>query len=492
MPFNSIVFLFYFLPLVLAVFYLVPGKVKNLVLLFFSLLFYTWGDKVLVLVLLYSVFANFHCALLMEGGKRKLGLALSLIINLLFLGFFKYYNFTVSSVQDFLMFFNVNLTFLSSVAGLTVPLGISFYTFKIISYSLDVYHKKTKASTNIIEFATFVTMFPTLIAGPIVRYVDIQQQLSKKNISIANFACGIERFIIGLAKKMLIANTFAAVADSIFGTQVSDLSTTMAWVGVVAYTFQIYFDFSGYSDMAIGLAKMFGFDLLENFNYPYVAKNIGDFWRRWHISLSNWLRDYLFLPIAYSVSRKLKKESYASMRTDHIIYLIAIFITFLVCGIWHGAAMNFIAWGLWYAMFIAIEHVGFRKVLKRLWRPLQHLYTLMVIMLGWVIFRVASLSDAAHYFFKMFNFSPGDASVNSYLSFFTFTREFWFITLLAIIFSLPAYGFIRDKFKMQIMNKIHIKILIHYLRIVVLLILLIISVSYISSGTINAFIYAQF
>ncbi|MFZ4772264.1 MAG: MBOAT family O-acyltransferase, partial [Ferruginibacter sp.] len=260
MQFNSIIFLFLFLPLVLGGYYLVPERLKNLVFLLFSLFLYTWGDKMYVLVLLYSAIANYNCGLLIEDGKRKLGLILSLLVNLLLLGFFKYYNFTFGAFHDLLTFFSIEFSYLKALPGLAVPIGISFYTFKTISYTLDVYHSKVKASRKFVEFATYVAMFPPLIAGPIVRYIDIRQQLTKKNISITNFSKGIERFIIGLAKKMLVANTFAAVADSVFSTQLSELSTSMAWVGIIAYTFQIYFDFSGYSDMAIGLGKMFGFD----------------------------------------------------------------------------------------------------------------------------------------------------------------------------------------------------------------------------------------
>ncbi|MCX6267458.1 MAG: MBOAT family protein [Bacteroidetes bacterium] len=492
MQFNSIIFLFLFLPLALGLFYFVPGKLKNFSLLLFSLALYTWGDQVFVLILLYSAVANYNCGLLIEDGKRKLGLILSLLINLLLLGFFKYYNFTFTAFHDFLTFFGIEFSYLKALPGLAAPLGISFFTFKTISYTLDVYHSKVKASRNFIEFATYVAMFPPLIAGPIVRYIDIQQQLTKKNISITNFSKGIERFIIGLAKKMIVANTFAIAADSVFSTPLSELSTSMAWGGIIAYTFQIYFDFSGYSDMAIGLGKMFGFDFPENFNYPYISRNIQEFWKRWHITLSSWLRDYLFLPMAYSVSRKLKKESYLTVRTDHIIYLLAIFITFLTCGIWHGASWNFVAWGLWYGIFISIEHIGFGRILKRGPIPLQHLYTLLVIVFGWVIFRTENLHQAANYFVKLFSFSHGDVSLNSYLRFFYLNHEILFMTLIAIIFSTPVYPMMREKAAMFMKMNSYYRNLISFAGVIFLSLLFIVSISHIIVGTYNAFIYARF
>jgi alginate O-acetyltransferase complex protein AlgI len=492
MQFNSLIFLFLFLPIALGVFFLTPGKIKNIVLLIFSLFFYTWGDKIFVLVLLYSTIANYNCGLLIEDGHKKAGLTLSLLVNLLLLVFFKYYQFTFGAFYELISFFHVDMPGIESIPVFAAPIGISFYTFKTISYSIDVYKSKVKASRNIIDFATYVTMFPPLVAGPIIRYADIEQQLKRKNLSIANFSAGIERFIIGLTKKMLIANSFAPFTDKIFSTEVSDLSTPMAWAGIIAYSVQIYFDFSGYSDMAIGLGKMFGFDFPENFNYPYISRNIREFWRRWHISLSGWLRDYLFLPLAFSLSRRLKKEHYLSFRADHFIYLTAIFITFLVCGIWHGAALNFIAWGVWYGVIIAIEHLGFGRILKRAWIPLQHGYTLMVVMLGWVIFRTDNLTHAFGYIFILFSFTPGDDSINSYLSFYFVNREFFAILIAAVLFSAPFYNYLQKRILNLLPGNIYFSAAANSLGIAVLVALFIVSVSYIASGTYNAFIYAQF
>ena len=342
MQFNSIIFITLFLPVFLGIYYLLPQKGRNAFLVLFSLLFYTWGEKILVLVLLLSTIVNYWSGIGISKGYKKTGLYLGLLANILILGLFKYYNFGATIIHEICNSLSINFAYFKIIPGLILPIGISFYTFRAISYLIDVYKGKSKASTNFIEFATFLTMFPLLLAGPIVRYSEIQNQIIRsQNISL--FIAGIERFIIGLGKKMLLANTFASIADKIFDAQISDISSINAWIGISSYTLQIYYDFSAYSDMAIGLGNMLGFNIPENFNYPYVSKNIREFWKRWHITLSVWLRDYIFMPFAYSFSRKLKREKYLNVRSDHIIYSIAIFITFFIFGIWHGASWYFIA-----------------------------------------------------------------------------------------------------------------------------------------------------
>lgn len=492
MQFTSIIFLFLFLPLSLIGYYLTPGKYRSLVLLLFSLFLYTWGDKVYVVVLLYSAVANYYCGLLIGDGKRKTGLWLGIGVNLLMLGFFKYYNFSASTFQDIMALFHVKSSFFETIPGLVAPIGISFYTFKTLSYLLDVYKAKVKASRKFIEFATYVAMFPPLVAGPIVRYQEIGTQLAGRPAGYSRFAEGIERFITGLAKKMLLANTFASAADMIFAAPIAELSTLTAWLGVILFTFQIYYDFSGYSDMAIGLGKMFGYDFPENFNYPYISRNIREFWRRWHITLSSWFRDYLFLPLAFSLSRKMKKERYLTVRADHIIYMAAILITFLVCGFWHGSTWNFIAWGGWYGLFIGIEHVGLGRILKRAWKPLQHTYTLMVIMLGWVLFRTDNLPHAWQFFLKLFSFSSGDASLNSYLQFFTLNRETVFLIFIAILFSNPLFGLMKERFSGLTAKRTCCRHWFSMILLLIYFILFTVSVASITNGTINPFIYAQF
>jgi len=492
MVFSSTVFLFFFLPAFLALYFITPGKLKNLTLVIFSLLFFTWGDKVLVLLLLVSVILNFFGAWFIRYVNRVAGLLTMLIFNIGLIVFFKYYNFGVDSLNDLLQAFHLKATFLKPIAGLALPLGISFYTFRAISYVTDVYKRKTEPSRNFLQFCTWFTLFPVITAGPIVRYADLQHQLSFKDISAHRFVEGIARFITGLAKKVLIAGTFASFGQYISAANVSDLSMAMAWAGAIAFTLEIYFDFSGYSDMAIGLGKMIGFDFVENFNYPYTARNIREFWRRWHISLSTWLRDYLFLPMAYSISGKLKKDTYFHVRTDKIIYFIATLVTFLVCGLWHGAAWTFVAWGLYFAVFLILEQLFLGRLLKKIWAPLQHLYTLLVVTCSFVIFKSPTISDSISYFGRMFSFSAGDAATNSFIRFYCLTSETMTITLAAALFSIPVYGYLRAYATAPGKNRALIRTLFDLSAMVILGILLVVTLSYVVSYTYNPFIYTRF
>ena len=282
MLFSTSTFLFYFLPVFLLIYFLAPSFLKNLIILLASLLFYAWGENVLVLIMIASLTVDYFSALIIDRGYRKVGLVLSILFNLAFLGFFKYYDFFNEAAADLLGLIGINAS--PRLLKMALPLGISFYTFQSMSYTLDVYYGRVKASKNYLQFATYVTMFPQLVAGPIVRYVDIKEQLNNKDLSYTSFYSGLRRFILGLAKKMIIANNCGYIADNIWSSELTDLSTPIAWLGIIAYTFQIYFDFSGYSDMAIGLGRMLGFKFLENFNFPYISRSIREFWRRWHIS----------------------------------------------------------------------------------------------------------------------------------------------------------------------------------------------------------------
>jgi alginate O-acetyltransferase complex protein AlgI len=470
MVFSSPIFLFLFLPIVLAIYYILPGKVKNFFLLIASLLFYTWGEDKLVLLMLASTIIDFICGLLIDRGKRNIGLIISVISNLSFLGFFKYFNFTFDNYHAFITLFGFSSTSIQDLPNIVLPIGISFYTFQTLSYTLDVYRGHVKASTNFVDFAAYVTMFPQLIAGPIVRYVDIDEQLKNKKISIAHFSDGVERFVLGLAKKVLIANTFASIADEAFNQNIESLSTGYAWLGILAYAFQIYYDFSGYSDMAIGLGKMFGFDFLENFNYPYISTSIQEFWRRWHISLSTWFRDYLYIPLG--------GNRVSTSRT----YLNLVFV-FFVTGLWHGASWNFIIWGVFHGTFIVIEKIGFARKLKNIWKPLQHGYTLLVVLVGWVFFRADNMYDAFAYIQKMFSFTGGDPALMSYLKFFHFNLKTLFFTIIAVIFSTPVYHYV---------NKTLAVTKVGFLRPVAFIMLLILSVIYLGANSYNPFIYFRF
>lgn len=470
MLFSSSVFLFLFLPLFLVVYFLAPNKLKNLVLLLSSLFFYSWGENLLVLVMICSIVADYGAAIIIEKGFRKIGLFISLLTNLLLLSYFKYYNFFLDSINSILESFNLGMAYKS--LEIALPLGISFYTFQSMSYTLDVYFGKVKANKNLIQFATYVTMFPQLVAGPIVRYIDIQKQLVNKRLSWDNFYSGAIRFILGLAKKMILANSCGYVADNIWAMEFSDYSTSVAWLGIIAYSLQIYFDFSGYSDMAIGLGRMLGFSFLENFNFPYIAKNIRDFWRRWHISLSTWFRDYLYIPLGGS-------------REGAIRTYVNLVIVFFITGLWHGASWNFVVWGMIHGLFIVIERLGFDKILEKLWMPIQHFYTLFVVVIAWVFFRADNLSDAIAYNVRLFTISSGDYGLMEYVNFMFFNIEHKLIIILAVIFSMPVSRIIKDRLSSLGNKRIA-------LESIGALSLFVLSVSYVVNDSYNPFIYFRF
>ncbi len=470
MVFSSAYFLLLFLPAVLLLYFVVPKKFRNLVLLIASLYFYTYGEKFLVLVMILSTLVDYKCGHLIEAGKRKLGLRVSILFNLLTLGTFKYFNFAKDNLASLVERFGYDAESLSGIAEIALPIGISFYVFQTMSYTIDVYRGNVKASRNLLEFATYVTMFPQLVAGPIIRYIDVQKEIVNREVTLQGFAKGLERFTLGLAKKMIIANTFAALADTVFNQTGGDFSTMYAWVGILAYTFQIYFDFSGYSDMAIGLGKMFGFNFLENFNYPYISKSITEFWRRWHISLSSWFRDYLYIPLGGN--RKGKKRLYFNL-----------FVVFTVTGLWHGASWNFILWGLFHGVFIVIEKFGFDKILKKAGQLFSHIYTLFIVVIGWVLFRAEDIQSTVNYLKRMFIYNSGNETTNDYIAYFHFNKELVFVGVLAVIFSLPTYPYLEKK----LTNKNLLP-----LRYVFILVTLFVCITYIAAGSYNPFIYFRF
>lgn len=468
MLFSSAIFLFFFLPLVLLSYYFTPKKYKNLLLLIVSLSFYTFGEKELVLLIITSTIIDFFAGKIIEKGYKKQGLLLSIFANISFLLYFKYATFAFENYYAFLELLGVNDIDLQNIPNIVLPLGISFYTFQTMSYTIDVYRGNVKANHNFVNFATYVTLFPQLIAGPIVRYKDIHKQLTDRKQNAKQFGQGIERFIIGLAKKMIIANNLAYVADSIIAIPNSNLHSMAAWIGIIAYSLQIYFDFSGYSDMAIGLGKMFGFEFLENFNYPYISKSIRDFWRRWHISLSTWFRDYLY--ISLGGNRKGNNRTY-----------INLIIVFFITGLWHGASWNFIVWGLFHGFFIIIERLGFAKILAKIPRFIAHIYTLLVVIIAWVFFRLDTITDSVNYIKLMFSFSNNPNS--EFLSYYI-TKEVIMAFLLAILFSFPIYKVVTNKLQN---NNYYLVI-----KTILLLLLFVISTMYIAVDSYNPFIYFRF
>ena len=392
MVFSSGVFLFLFLPIVLAVYYICPGKLRNTVLFVFSLIFYAWGEPIYVGIMIFSTAFDYCNGMLIETFRKKhnekickIVIIMSVVVNLGILAFFKYTDFVIT---------NINNLFGASVSLLQIalPIGISFYTFQTLSYTIDVYLGKVKVQHNIINFGMYVSMFPQLIAGPIVRYTDIAKMLDERRENISQFADGIKLFAVGLAKKVLIANQMGVLWDTIRGT--SSNGIVGAWIGIISYAFQIYFDFSGYSDMACGLGKMFGFEFMKNFNYPYVSKTITEFWRRWHISLSSWFRDYVYIPLGGN-----------RCKLPRVIFNL--FAVWALTGLWHGANFNFIAWGIYYFVILVLEKYVYGKYLEKLPSLLKHIYALFLILLGWTIFYFEDFGQFATYLTSMFTLKNG-------------------------------------------------------------------------------------
>ncbi len=395
MVFASPIFLFLFLPLTLAAYIVLPRSWRNGVLLVASLGFYAWGEAPYLLLVLASVAFNYVLGTAISGAasasRRRQWLALAITGNLGLLAVFKYANFAVANVNALAPVLAITPL---AVAAIPLPLGISFFTFHAISYVVDVYKRNADAERNLPRFALYILLFPQLIAGPIIRWRDIATQLRTRDQRLADFSYGARRFVLGLGKKVLIANPLGLTADRIFALSAADLTTPLAWLGIVCYTLQIYFDFSGYSDMAIGLMRMFGFRILENFNYPYIARSVREFWRRWHISLSNWFRDYLYIPLGGN--RRGERRAYANL-----------VLVFALCGLWHGASWPFVLWGAWHGLFLVAERAGAERILARI-GPLAHLYTLLAVMGGWVLFRCETLTQAVNYYAALAGFADGD------------------------------------------------------------------------------------
>jgi alginate O-acetyltransferase complex protein AlgI len=386
MVFSSTIFLCVYLPLVLLGYYICPKKGRNLFLLIVSLVFYAWGEPKYVFLMIFSILVNYIFGRLMdkhrENKKRlKLMLVLSVVIDIGLLSVFKYTDFIIT---------NVNAIFGSSfdLLNIALPIGISFYTFQAMSYTIDVYRNDVRVQKNLIDFGMYITMFPQLIAGPIVRYADVQDQLAERSVTTADFSEGVMRFVVGLGKKVLLANQMGAVWSDIYALG-GDVSALMAWTGAIAYTFQIYFDFSGYSDMAIGLGRMFGFKFPENFRYPYQSVSITDFWRRWHITLSTWFKEYLYIPLGGN-RRGLTRQA------------LNLLIVWSLTGFWHGAGWNFVMWGLYYFVILFIEKLFLLKALDKLPKFFRHVYALLLIIIGWVIFASDDVSVLLPYLGSMF------------------------------------------------------------------------------------------
>ena len=427
MVFSSTIFLFFFLPLTLLAYFVVGPRGRNAILLAASLLFYAWGETVYLLVMLFSIAANYLFGRLIDHARQRgrrgwLAFVCAVATNLGLLGFFKYANFLVDNLNPVLPVLGLAPM---DIGRVHLPIGISFFTFQALSYIIDLYRNETTVQRSLLNFALYKALFPQLIAGPIVRYRDVAREIERRTVSLHDFASGVQRFIIGLGKKVLIANVMGRAADTIFATPAETLPATLAWTGAIAFMLQIYFDFSGYSDMAIGLGRMFGFHFLENFNYPYIARSVREFWRRWHISLSTWFRDYLYIPLG--------GNRHGPVRTGANLLLV-----FLLCGLWHGASWTFLIWGVYHGIFLVLERVpAVRRLLDRLPAPVQHAYVLLVVLVGWVFFRADTFAHALAYLQAMVDFSRPPL-FNSQL-FLALNNEFSLTLAAAVIGSTPVF-----------------------------------------------------
>lgn len=453
MVFSSTVFLFLFLPVLLLLYY---GffrnnmQLKNLLLFASSLFFYAWGEPIVVLLMILSICVNYCFGLCMNGKKKTFFLWLSILYNLSFLFVFKYLDFAMEML---------GLTFRANIA---LPIGISFYTFQIMSYVIDVYRKKVPPQKNIMYLGLYISLFPQLVAGPIVRYSSIENQIENRKESMELFKNGVERFIIGFSKKLIIANNVGFIVDTIYAMDKGSLTTAFLWLAAISYTLQIYFDFSAYSDMAIGLGKMFGFHFEENFNYPYISKSITEFWRRWHISLSAWFRDYLYIPLGGN-------------RVGKGRHIFNLFFTWFCTGLWHGANLTFILWGLYFFAFLVLEkYCSFPKKLG----VLSHIYTLLAVIISWVLFRAENVSLAFAYMKGMFSFE-----LSSFLDtdFLWYLKNFGVVLTLGILFSMPVTEWLEKRVKIP-----------SFIKEILLIGMFAIAISFMFRSTYNPFIYFNF
>ncbi|MCI8707261.1 MAG: MBOAT family protein [Lachnospiraceae bacterium] len=463
MVFSSMIFLWMFLPAVLLLYFFAQAKFRNVFLLAVSLIFYAWGEPKYILLMIGSIIVNWFFGMVMdEYGRKKIFLASAVILNLAVLGYFKYFNFFIGIIGD-----------LSGkkieMPAVTLPIGISFFTFQALSYVIDLYRNQYKAQRNIINLALYISFFPQLIAGPIVKYKDINEQLNNRSVTSEKMAEGIRRFIYGLGKKVIISNTVAQCVDKIYALDYGQLTGILAWVGAILYTLQIYYDFSGYSDMAIGLGKMFGFEFLENFQYPYLSKSIQEFWRRWHISLGTWFREYLYIPLGGN--RKGTARTYANL-----------FLVFFMTGLWHGANYTFILWGLYHGLFQIIERAGFGKTLER-HKLAAHFYAAVVFIFGWVLFRADNLIQAGVMVKRMI--FPWQYTESTLL----LGQLFGAKTVLVIICGILGCGFVQEMFQ-GCKKSFNWKN--SYLELGFCTLMFVFSIVMLASNTYNPFIYFRF
>ncbi len=463
MLFTSISFLYYFLPTIIILYFITPKKYRNYILLIFSIIFYMYGEPKYVILMLVEILVAYFGALLIDKYKSKEIFLITIIIHIGLLCVFKYTDLFIGTINSI---FKTNISFLN----IALPIGISFYTFQILSYVIDVYRGKVKVQKNILKLATYVSLFPQLIAGPIVRYETICDELDNRDETIEKFSLGVRRFIIGLAKKVLIANMLGELCTKF--SLVDERSVLFYWIFAISYMLQVYFDFSAYSDMAIGLGKMFGFTFLENFNYPFISKSITEFWRRWHISLSSWFKDYVYIPLGGSRKGTLK-------------LVRNILIVWFLTGIWHGAAYNFILWGLFIGVFLVIEKLWLSKYISKLPKFLRNIYVLFIIMISFIMFNAGSINEAFFNIKGLFGLNK-EVFINNYTIY--YLKSYLIVLIIAIFGATPLFKNIVEKLRK---NKT-INNLINVLEPIFLIILLLLVTAYLIDSSYNPFLYFRF
>ncbi len=463
MVFASITFLYYFLPAFLILYFIFPKRYKNIILLIFSIIFYFYGEPKYILLMLIEVLFSYYMTLYIEKNKNKILLGITISFHIFLLCVFKYLNFIITNINSI---FSGNIPLLN----ILLPIGISFYTFQIISYEVDVYKGKINASKSLINYMTYVFLFPQLIAGPIVRYESVNKELKRRNFSFEDFSYGVNRFIIGLFKKVVIANNIGELCNILISS--NEVSILLYWVLGISYMLQIYFDFSGYSDIAIGIGRMIGFKFPENFNYPYIASSVTDFWRRWHMTLSSWFRDYVYIPLGGNKVSTLK-------------HIRNILVVWMLTGLWHGASWNFIIWGLYFGIILIVEKYFLKNILDKLPKIIRSIYTLFIVMISFIIFSSDDINSAFIVIKGLFSFSSLDFS-NDFIIY--YIRSYVVILISGLVLSTPLIKNIISKLKE---NKI-LNYIINFLEVIVIILILIVITSMLIDSSYNPFLYFRF
>ncbi len=463
MVFASITFLYYFLPIFLILYFIFPKKYKNIVLLIFSFIFYFYGEPKYILLMLIEVFFSYFMTLSLEKNKSKSLLGIIISFHIFLLCVFKYFNFIITNINSI---FGGNISLLNIV----LPIGISFYTFQIISYEVDVYRGKVKASKSLIDYMTYVFLFPQLIAGPIVRYETISKELKSRKVTLEDFSYGVNRFIIGLFKKVVIANNIGELCNILNNS--SEVSVLLYWVLGISYMLQIYFDFSGYSDIAIGIGRMIGFKFPENFNYPYIANSVTDFWRRWHMTLSSWFRDYVYIPLGGN-------------RVSTLKHIRNILVVWMLTGLWHGASWNFIIWGIYFGVILIIEKYCLNKVLEKLPRVIRNIYAMFIVMISFIIFSSDDISSALVDIKGLFSFSSLKLS-NDFIIY--YIRSYGVILIGGLVLCTPLIKNVINKLRE---NKI-LNYIINIFEVIILVLVLVVITSMLIDSSYNPFLYFRF